>query len=134
MITNIKHIILADDDEEDVEMFQTALDETCPRNEVTVAADGDKLLNLLEKLPVPDAIVIDLNMPCKSGKQCLQVIRSQKQYDRTPVIILSTSKLEADMQYCLSKGATQYFVKPKNFIGFKTLARNICSGDFFAMN
>ena len=134
MITTIKHIVFADDDQDDVHLFQSALDETCPRNQLAVVENGDKLLELLENVPVPDAIVIDLNMPCKSGKQCLLAIRAKKQFNRTPVIILSTSNASADMQYCLSKGATQYFVKPNTFLGFKTLARNICSGNFFASN
>ncbi|CAN5529397.1 N/A [soil metagenome] len=134
MITTIKYIVFADDDDDDVDLFKSALNETCPRNELAVVDDGDKLLALLDRVPIPDAIVIDLNMPCKSGKQCLVAIRAKKQFDKTPVIILSTSNSQSDMQYCLSKGATQYFVKPNTFIGFKTLARNICSGNFFAMN
>ena len=134
MITTIKHIVFADDDVDDVQLFQAALDETCPRNKLAVVENGDDLLTLLEHSPMPDAIVIDLNMPCKSGKQCLLAIRAKKQFNRTPVIILSTSNAPSDMQYCLSKGATQYFVKPNNFLGFKTLARNICSGNFFASN
>jgi CheY-like chemotaxis protein len=134
MITTIKYIVFADDDAEDVDLFKTALNETCPRNELAVVENGEKLLELLDRVPLPDAIVIDLNMPCKSGKQCLLAIRAKKQFNRTPVIILSTSNLQTDMQYCLSKGATQNFVKPNNFLGFKTLARNICSGNFFASN
>src|SRR5690349_23555564 len=107
MITTIRHIVFADDDVDDVELFQSALTETCPRSELAVVQNGDDLLKLLEHGPLPDAIVIDLNMPCKSGKQCLVAIRAKRQFNKTPVIILSTSNASSDMQYCLSKGATQ---------------------------
>src|SRR5215218_4423109 len=100
MITTIKHIVFADDDLDDVHLFQSALNETCPRNELTVVENGDDLLTILQNGPTPDAIVIDLNMPCKSGKQCLVAIRARKQFNKTPVIILSTSNASSDMQYC----------------------------------
>ncbi|MES2647296.1 MAG: response regulator [Bacteroidota bacterium] len=134
MITTIKSIVFADDDLDDIDLFKSALQETCPRSQLEIVGDGNQLLERLKKSPFPDAIVIDLNMPCKSGKQCLVEIRANRQFDKIPVIILSTSNAATDMQFCLSKGATQYFVKPNSFPAFKSLARNICSGNFFAMN
>ena len=68
MFPDIKYIVIADDDEDDVAMSKDAVNEVCPTLKVTVANDGVKLLYQLNKIPKPDAILLDLNMPKKSGK------------------------------------------------------------------
>ena len=77
MSFNIRNIVMADDDQDDVDLFQSAVDETCPKISLTVAKDGTKLMQLLDSSPAPDAIFLDLNMLGKSGKDCLGEIRSQ---------------------------------------------------------
>ena len=129
MARHLKHVVLADDDREDVEIFQLALEEACPEIELNIAEDGVELLNLLEAIPVPDLIVLDINMPRKSGKECLKEIRSKRLYDPVPVIILSTSNVQLDIDYCLANGATKYFTKPPNYIEVKKLVENICDGN-----
>ena len=129
MAMYLKHVVLADDDREDVEIFQLALEEACPEIELNIAEDGVELLNLLEAIPVPDLIVLDINMPRKSGKECLKEIRSKKLYDPVPVIILSTSNVQHDIDYCLANGANKYFTKPPNYTEVKKLVENICDGN-----
>ena len=126
-----KQIVIADDDHDDIEMFQTALLETCPNHTLKVAQDGNTLLELLSGIDRPYAIVLDLNMPGKSGKQCLVEIRSRKEFEGVPIIILSTSNHDGDIQYCLAKGATKYVVKPRSFPALKNIALNICNGSLF---
>lgn len=129
MAMHLKHVVLADDDREDVEIFQLALEEACPEIELNIAEDGVELLNLLEAIAVPDLIVLDINMPRKSGKECLKEIRSKKIYDPVPVVILSTSNVQNDIDYCLANGANRYFIKPPNYIEVKKLVGNICDGN-----
>lgn len=124
----IKNIVMADDDQDDVEMFQSAVDESCPDLEITVATDGEKLIKLLEKVPTPDAIFLDLNMPRKSGKECLEEIRKKEQFDEVPIVILSTSNQKAEVNFCLNNGANHYFVKPHSYTGIKNIVKNICKG------
>ena len=63
MLSDIKHIVIADDDEDDVEMFRDAMDKVCPTIKVTVADNGVQLLSILNEIHKPDAILLDLNMP-----------------------------------------------------------------------
>ncbi len=119
---------MADDDQDDVELFQCAVEETCPDLELTVATDGEKLINLLDEIPTPDAIFIDLNMPLKTGKECLEEIRTKDEFDNVPIVILSTSAQKADIDFCLNNGANHYFIKPHSYEGIKSIVENLCSG------
>ena len=131
MKTHTKQIVIADDDRDDIEMFQTALMETCPDHQLAIAKDGNTLFEILSEISRPYAIVLDLNMPGKSGKQCLVEIRSMKEFESVPIIILSTSSHDGDIQYCLAEGATNYVVKPNSFRALKKIIVNICNGSLF---
>ena len=134
MPISIKHILIADDDQDDVEMFESAVLETCPDLQLTVAYDGEKLLSLLPKIPVPDAIVLDLNMPLVGGKECLVKIRSQCVFNNVPVIIFSTSRHQADIEYCLAKGANHYIVKPNTYSALRVIVEKLCEGSLNSIN
>ena len=128
----IRHILLADDDQDDILLFETAAQEACPDLELTVADNGLQLISLLDEINTPDAIFLDLNMPFKSGKECLKEIRSKHQFDNVPVIILSTSNHKSDIDYCLSKGANHYFTKPNSYKGLKEIVVDLCDGKLTA--
>jgi CheY-like chemotaxis protein len=128
MISPLKHILLADDDPDDIEFFQSALEDTCPDVALIVAEDGSDLLDRLECGPLPGLIVLDINMPRKSGKTCLTEIRLNKRYDAIPVIMLSTSHDKEDIDYCLANGANKYFVKAFTFTDTKKMVEEICAG------
>jgi DNA-binding response OmpR family regulator len=128
MSLKIKNIVIADDDQEDVDLFQSAVDETCSKLSLTVAMDGTKLMKLLDNTPAPDAIFLDLNMLGKSGKDCLEEIRSQAKFDEVPVMILSTSNRKSEIDHCLNNGADHYFVKPNNYDELKNIIMELCNG------
>lgn len=109
-----KHIMIADDDEDDIELLKAAVMDCDVHVEVSVAKNGRVLLDLLGKNFKPDLIVLDLNMPYMNGYECLSNIRRNKKYIRVPIMILSTSHYTKDVEYCLSKGANHYVVKPSN--------------------
>jgi CheY-like chemotaxis protein len=123
-----KHIIVADDDQDDIEMFRSAVRECAVHTKVSTAADGLTLINLLQKETAPDAIVLDLNMPRMNGYDCLKAIRKNVRYDKTPVIILSTSNSEQDINYCLGNGANCYIVKPSSYSRLKDIVGDMCKG------
>jgi CheY-like chemotaxis protein len=122
-----KNVVIADDDQDDVEIFQDAVVEVDCSVNVTVAKDGKKLFEILSEMPKPDAILLDLNMPSKSGKECLQEIRAIEGLSDVPVLILSTSNFKEDVRFCLEKGANGYYVKPQTFGGMVKIAKDICS-------
>ena len=130
MSESSKKIILAEDDNDDVEFFEGALSECCHDCVLLVAKDGFELEKILLQNPSPFAIVLDLNMPLVSGKESLVKIRSQKVFDNIPVIILSTSNDLKDKQYCLDHGATVYLVKPGSYNGLKSVIQKLCDGGY----
>ena len=134
MPLHLKHIVIADDDEDDIAMFTSAVVESFPTIDVIVAKDGVKLLSILNKIPKVDAILLDLNMPIKSGKECLDEIRSKKEFDKVPITILSTSNSRREMDYCLSNGADNYFVKPHSLAALRSIVTNICNGVLTQIN
>lgn len=130
MLEKIKHVLIADDDPDDIELFKEGVKEVCPDISLSVAEDGNQLISLLDEEKEPDVIILDINMPRKDGKQCLREIRRRKKLSEVPVVILTTSNYKDDIDFCLQNGANQYLVKPKTFDGLKNLVRNICVGRF----
>jgi CheY-like chemotaxis protein len=107
------NILLADDDRDDRFFFKKALEElSIPTNFATVE-DGEQLMKYLLKNieHLPDILFLDLNMPRKTGIECLEEIKLQKNLGQLPVIIYSTSLIDsvADMLY--KKGAHYYLRK-----------------------
>jgi CheY-like chemotaxis protein len=127
MTSRIKHFLIADDDADDRYLFQNAITEMNQEITLTLASDCDELLNLLNEFPAPDAILLDINMHPKSGKVCLQEIRRRPDLDEVPVVMLTTSSNERDIQDCYSKGATDYFIKPNTYQELQVLIKTLCN-------
>jgi CheY-like chemotaxis protein len=127
MATGRLNIVIADDDRDDIELFQAALSEVACDANLTVAYDGEELSALLGELPIPDAIVLDLNMPKKGGLQCLKELRTNVDFEEVPIVILSTSSSPLSRNNCLLNGANLYLTKPNTFEGMKAIAQQICN-------
>ncbi|MEX0661553.1 MAG: response regulator [Balneolaceae bacterium] len=111
------NIILADDDRDDVFLFKNAIEELALSIRLATVYDGDKLMKrLLQKtLDLPDAIFLDLNMPLKSGHECLDEIKESEELSHLPVIIFSTSYQQKVVDELYEKGAHYYIQKPSSF-------------------
>ncbi len=85
-------IILADDDEDDCLFFKQALAELPIAANLTVVHNGEELMqNLTKKVaPLPQVLILDLNMPLKNGFECLLEIKQDANLAQIPVVILST--------------------------------------------
>ena len=123
-----KHIILADDDMDDIDMFQTAVQDCCLKLQISVAKNGRKVIDLLETGVDPDIIVLDLNMPIMNGYDCLREIRKNQKYNNLPIMIFSTSSLVEDIDYCFANGANFYVVKPENYDALTKLVKALGNG------
>ena len=134
MPVKLKHILIADDDPDDIALFESAMMEMCPDLKLSVAYNGVNLLEILPTIPLPDAIILDLNMPLVGGKECLIKIRSQSRFDEVPVIIFSTSRRQSDIDYCMGEGANHYVVKPNTYSGLKILVEKLCEGQLSSVN
>lgn len=113
-------MLLADDDEDDCIFFKEALESLHVDMSLTTVGDGEQLMKFLdasEKLP--DVLFLDLNMPRKTGVECLTQIKSKDRLAKLSVVVYSTSldKNIADVLY--QKGASYYIRKPSEFTMLK---------------
>jgi len=110
------HVLLADDDEDDRIFFREALDEIPLSTSLNSVKDGDELMFFLDQAGlIPDLLFLDLNMPGRNGKECLQQIRRYHHLKSMPVIIFSTSANHRDVEEAYSLGADLYLQKPSGY-------------------
>jgi len=120
------HIMLADDDEDDREIFEEVFRGLLPEIKFSQAETGDELISKLHKeTPLPDLIILDLNMPTRNGLECLEEIRSHVKFAHVPVVVYSTTANNDHVEKAFNKGANLYLQKPSNFPGIKKLIERI---------
>ncbi len=124
-------IFLADADADDRAMFEEVITEIDSSIQLTCAEDGMKLLQLLNsKMPLPHLIFLDLNMPNKNGKECLDEIRRVERLKDIPIIIYSTSSSPKDINDTFDKGANLYVRKPSSFKELRSITKDVLALDW----
>lgn len=110
-------ITLADDDEDDRMFFTDAFEELKINTVVNTVNDGVALMNFLNaaETVLPNIIFLDLNMPLKSGIECLKEIKANTKFKDIVIAIYSTSSSEEDIENTFVLGANIYIKKPNNF-------------------
>ncbi|MEP7266367.1 MAG: response regulator [Saprospiraceae bacterium] len=121
------HILLADDDDDDRLFFKDAIQEAKVKTVVTMVNDGVELMDYLcnPEMHLPNLLFLDLNMPCKSGMECLKEIRSNNKLKDLSIAIYSTSALEKDIEETFIKGANIYIKKPNDFEVLKDILAKV---------
>jgi CheY-like chemotaxis protein len=104
-------ILLADDDTDDQFFFKEALKSIDPLIKLVIANDGQDALKKLESF-TPELIFLDINMPFKTGKECLKLIRRDKALKDIPIVMYTTSSDGEDINDCFHMGANLYVSKP----------------------
>ncbi|WP_299393311.1 response regulator [uncultured Gelidibacter sp.] len=127
MQEDFTYVVLADDDEDDRLFFVEAFDELKIQTKVDVYKDG---LELMDALNHPDAVLpnilfLDLNMPKKSGIECLIEIKSNKKFKDIAIAIYSTSASEEDIEDTFVQGANIYIKKPSDFNDLKKILSDV---------
>tara|TARA_B100000809_G_C14982954_1_gene475203 strand:+ start:130 stop:579 length:450 start_codon:yes stop_codon:yes gene_type:complete len=124
-------ILIVDDDPADAEIIQELLEECATVVEIHVVHDGIDALDYLHSCThvsgsgLPDLILLDLNMPRKDGREVLQEIRATEQLRHLPVIILTTSQEEDEIEQAYRLGANCYVSKPAAMADFERLVNAI---------
>lgn len=121
------HIMLADDDEDDRLFFKEAFEEVKINYRISAFNDGEQLMDHLfdTSNPLPDIIFLDLNMPRKSGIECLKEIRANERLKKISVAIYSTSSSEQDIEDTFVSGANVYIKKPNDFNMLKKILSDV---------
>ena len=117
-------ILIAEDDEDDYLLTLEALKEAGVNNEVHWVKDGNETLEFLSSRlngnngssgQLPGLILLDLNMPKKDGREALQEIKSNPDFRRIPVIVMTTSSAEIDVTHSYDLGVNSFIQKPDRF-------------------
>lgn len=122
-------ILLIEDNPLDVDLTLRAFKRCGLVNPVLVARDGEEALAWIprwetgELLPV--VILLDLRLPKIDGLTVLQAFKTHPALRRIPVVVLTTSKEDRDIQVAYDQGANSYIVKPVDFDNFMNMARQI---------
>jgi two-component system response regulator len=104
---------MADDDPEDCMLARTAFEASGLEGEIRFVEDGLELIDYFRNGgPRPHLILLDLNMPRLDGRKALAEIKSDSALQDIPVVILTTSRNEKDVKFCLDTGACDFKTKP----------------------
>jgi len=125
-MSHLRPILLAEDNPNDVELTVSALRGLNIANELVVVHDGAQVLDFLHgrnayvgRLAVAPAVVLlDLKMPRVDGLEALRQIRADPTFAKLPVVILTSSREEADLVRSYALGVNAYVVKPVDFEEF----------------
>ena len=126
MMTQVKRILLAEDNNNDVELTLEALAHHNLANEVIVAHDGEEALDYLYRRGAfkmreegnPAVLLLDLKMPKVDGMEVLRQVKADPNLKAVPVVVLTSSKEERDVVESYNLGVNAYVVKPVDFHEF----------------
>ena len=123
------NIILADDDRDDRLFFTDAFDELGMNTKVITYNNGVELMDFLksEDAIMPNVLFLDLNMPKKSGIECLNEIKASSKMSEIAIAIYSTSASEEDIEETFVLGANIYIKKPTDFKALKKVLAEVVS-------
>lgn len=121
------HVLLADDDEDDRLFFRDAFEELKIKTIVQTVKDGQELMHHLAHPDtiLPHVLFLDLNMPFKTGIECLDEIKKIDYLKDIAVAIYSTSASQADIEETFVKGANVYIKKPSDFGALKKVLSEV---------
>lgn len=111
-------VFLAEDDGDHIMLLERALGRYGRPFSLTVARDGQQAIEMLGKVERPDVILLDINMPRRTGLEVLKVIRADARFTGVPTVILTTSTRAEDRQASLAQGADAFVTKPTSFRAF----------------
>ncbi|GKS58018.1 response regulator [Nitrospira sp.] len=135
MITSIQaDILLIEDSPDDVELTLRALKKNNVTNKVTVLQDGAEALEYLfctdryadrPVSAVPRVILLDLKLPLVTGIEVLRRCKNDERTKRIPIVVLTSSREEPDIEACYGLGVNSYIVKPVDFQQFTDAVRQV---------
>lgn len=124
-------VLLVEDNPGDVRLTREALKEGKINVNLRVANDGLEAMKMLRQegeyanLPLPDIVLLDLNMPKMDGREVLRLIKSDDTLKRLPVVVLTTSAAEKDILQAYGLHANCYITKPVELEEFMEIVKSI---------
>lgn len=131
MDENPKTILLVEDNKADVRLVREALKNSSLTYEMATVRDGVAAMAYLHQeeeyatVSRPDLIILDLNLPKKDGREVLAEIKTDSQFKRIPVVVLTTSRNEDDIHQSYELNANCFITKSRNLSELFTIVRRI---------
>ena len=131
---HLSRILLAEDDPDDRMLAQEALNESKLKIPLDMVEDGEELMDYLyrrgkfrhlSESPLPGLILLDLNMPRKDGHEALKEIKSDPCLCHIPVVALTTSQTEEEINRTYNLGVNSFITKPVTFNSFVELMEDL---------
>lgn len=111
-------ILLIEDDE--IERMKFARVASGMGNHTIIEAEnGEKALDILDQIELPNLIVLDLNMPKVNGVEFLGILKSNKALQYIPIVVMSSSNNHNDIKKCYEIGVSGYMIKPLHYEDYK---------------
>lgn len=138
-MSNLRRILLVEDNRNDVELALAALETHNLANEITVARDGAEALDFLHRRGRfadradgnPVVVLLDIKMPKLTGLEVLERMKNDPKLKTIPVVMLTSSREEPDLARAYALGVNAYVVKPVDFAQFTDAVRQV--GAFWAV-
>lgn len=138
-MASLKPIVLVEDNPKDMELTLLALGRARLANEVITLRDGAEALDYLccreawqdREKGNPAVILLDIKLPKVNGLEVLQFIKNDSELRKVPVVMLSSSREEPDLERSYELGVNAYVVKPVSFADFVTAVQEL--GGFWAV-
>ncbi len=110
------NILLIEDDNIEIMKLQRTVSKLALNHKIIEAKNGEQALELLKSgKPLPDIVLLDLNMPRMSGIEFLQILKEDSTLKYLPVVVLTTSENRVDLLECYRIGIAGYVIKPLKY-------------------
>ncbi len=127
-------VLYVEDDENDVLLVRLGFERAALDCSLQVATNGKQAIDYLagqghfanrEQYPLPNLVLLDLNLPIRSGFEVLEWLRQQPRLQSLPVVVFTASNQESDKEKARHLGANQYVVKPTNMFSLEELFKRL---------
>jgi CheY-like chemotaxis protein len=127
-------ILVVEDNPTDVMLIRRAFDKAKLANPLQFVGDGDAAVEYLsgnmgyadrEMFPLPILMLLDLKLPKRSGLEVLEWLRTQETLKRIPVVVLTSSQQDRDVNAAYDIGVNSYLVKPVAFDGLLQMLKTV---------
>ena len=119
------NVLFIEDDMIETMKLQRATSKFDTKHNIIEAKNGEEALGILKGSPLPDIILLDLNMPRMSGIEFLTILKADDRLKYLPTIILTTSENRADLLTCFQIGIAGYIIKPLKYEDYESKLKKV---------
>ena len=123
MMKNLKILLIEDDEIERMKFSKVASKNG--NHTIIEAENGEKALDILKQIEMPNLIILDLNMPKINGVEFLKILKTIPNLQYIPIIVMSTSNNHNDIKKCYEIGASGYMIKPLHYEDYQEKITNL---------